>query len=81
MIIDTGASCSIVAKEYLEQHFPKWEEDIIPTKARNFKSASGKMHSLETIIKEIIIPHQKGNIRLEPEFVVLENEHVQGVSL
>ncbi|MBW0475703.1 hypothetical protein O181_015418 [Austropuccinia psidii MF-1] len=35
------------------------------------------MTSIGTIIKEIIIPHRKGNIRLNPEFVVLEDAHIQ----
>ncbi|MBW0474638.1 hypothetical protein O181_014353 [Austropuccinia psidii MF-1] len=35
------------------------------------------MTSIGTIIKEIIIPHRKGNIRLNPEFVVLDNGHIQ----
>ncbi|MBW0498570.1 hypothetical protein O181_038285 [Austropuccinia psidii MF-1] len=35
------------------------------------------MTSTRTIIKEIIIPHRKGNIRLNPEFVVLEDAHIQ----
>ena len=53
----------------------------MPTRAKNFKSASGKMTSIGTIIKEIIIPHRKGNIRLNPEFVVLEDAHIQGFLL
>ncbi|MBW0471412.1 hypothetical protein O181_011127 [Austropuccinia psidii MF-1] len=36
------------------------------------------MTSIFTIIKEINIPHRKGNIRLNPEFVVLEDAHIQG---
>ncbi|MBW0505954.1 hypothetical protein O181_045669 [Austropuccinia psidii MF-1] len=70
LIIDSGAHCSIVARNYVDYHFPKWEKELLPTKAKNFKSASGKMTSIGTIIKEIIIPHRKGNIRLNPEFVV-----------
>ncbi|MBW0559641.1 hypothetical protein O181_099356 [Austropuccinia psidii MF-1] len=33
------------------------------------------------IIKAIIIPHRKGNIRLNPEFVVLDYAHIQGFLL
>ncbi|MBW0512697.1 hypothetical protein O181_052412 [Austropuccinia psidii MF-1] len=73
LIIDGGAHCSIVARNYLDHHSPNWENKLFPTKAQNFKSASGKMTSIGTIIKEIIIPHRKGNIRLNPEFVVLED--------
>ncbi|MBW0581848.1 hypothetical protein O181_121563 [Austropuccinia psidii MF-1] len=77
LIIDSGAHCSIVARNYLDNHFPNWEKQLLPTKAKNFKSASGKMTSIGTIIKEIIIPHRKGNIRLIPEFVLLDDAHIQ----
>ncbi|MBW0552324.1 hypothetical protein O181_092039 [Austropuccinia psidii MF-1] len=39
------------------------------------------MTFIGTIIKEIIIPHRKGNIRLNPEFVVLDDAHIQGFLL
>ncbi|MBW0518430.1 hypothetical protein O181_058145 [Austropuccinia psidii MF-1] len=81
LIIDSGAHCSIVARDYLDNHFPNWEKHLLPTKAKNFKSASVKMTSIGTIIKEIIIPHRKGNIRLNPEFVVLNDAHIQGFLL
>ncbi|MBW0586090.1 hypothetical protein O181_125805 [Austropuccinia psidii MF-1] len=77
LIIDIGAHCSIVARNYLDHHFQNWEKQLLPTKANNFKSASGKMTSIGKIIKEIIIPHRRGNIRLKQEFVVLEDAHVQ----
>ncbi|MBW0541932.1 hypothetical protein O181_081647 [Austropuccinia psidii MF-1] len=55
-IIDSGAQCSIVARNYLDNHLPNWENQLLPTKAKSFKSASGKKTSIGTIIKEIIIP-------------------------
>ncbi|MBW0548002.1 hypothetical protein O181_087717 [Austropuccinia psidii MF-1] len=81
LIIDSGAHFSIVARNYLENHFPNWQKQLLPTKAKNFKSASGKITSIGTIIKEIIIPHRKRNIRLNPEFVVLDDAHIQGFLL
>ncbi|MBW0491383.1 hypothetical protein O181_031098, partial [Austropuccinia psidii MF-1] len=78
LMIDSGAHCSIVARNYLDNHFPKMEKQLLPTKAKNFKSASGKMTSIGTIIKEIIIPHRKAHIRLNPEFVVRDDSHIQG---
>ncbi|MBW0552714.1 hypothetical protein O181_092429 [Austropuccinia psidii MF-1] len=77
LIIDSGEHCSIVAINYLDNHFPNWEKKLLPTKAKSFKSASGKMTCIGTIIKEIIIPHWKGNTRLNPEFVVLDDAHIQ----
>ncbi|MBW0472287.1 hypothetical protein O181_012002 [Austropuccinia psidii MF-1] len=81
LIIDSGAHCSIVARKYLDHHFPNWEKKLLPTKARILTSETGKMTYIGTIIKEIIIPHRKGNIRLNPEFFVLEDSHIQGVLL
>ncbi|MBW0466536.1 hypothetical protein O181_006251 [Austropuccinia psidii MF-1] len=79
--IDSGAHCSIVTRNYLDNHFPNWDKQLFPTKAKNFKSASGKMTSIGKIIKKIIIPHRKGNIRLNPEFLVLVDAHMQGLLL
>ncbi|MBW0584566.1 hypothetical protein O181_124281, partial [Austropuccinia psidii MF-1] len=81
LIIDSGAHCSIVARKYLDTHFPSWEKQLLPTKAKDFKSASGRMTSIGTIVKEIIIPHRKGNIKLNPEFVLLNDSHIQGLLL
>ncbi|MBW0496380.1 hypothetical protein O181_036095 [Austropuccinia psidii MF-1] len=81
LIIDSGAHCSIVARNYLDNHFPNCQKQLLPTKAKNFKGSSGKITSIGTIIKEIIIPHRKGNIRLNPEFVVLDDAHIQGILL
>ncbi|MBW0510925.1 hypothetical protein O181_050640 [Austropuccinia psidii MF-1] len=81
LIIDSGAPFSIVPRTFLDNHFPKWENQLLPTKAKNFKSASGKMTSIGTTIKEIIIPHRKGNIRLNTELVMLDDAHIQQLLL
>ncbi|MBW0533124.1 hypothetical protein O181_072839 [Austropuccinia psidii MF-1] len=76
LIIDTGGPCSIVAREYLHKHFPNLEKQLLQGKAKRFKSASGKMSSIGIIIKQIIIPLRKGNIRLNPEFLLFEDAHI-----
>ncbi|MBW0564103.1 hypothetical protein O181_103818 [Austropuccinia psidii MF-1] len=81
LIIDNGAHCAILARNYLDHHLTNWEKSTLANQCRSFKSASGKMTSIGTIIKEIIIPVRKGNIRLNPEFVVLEDGHIQGFLL
>ncbi|MBW0506287.1 hypothetical protein O181_046002 [Austropuccinia psidii MF-1] len=81
LIIDSGAHFSIVARNHLNTHFPNWEKQLLPTKAKKLKSASGKMKSIGSITQEIIIPHSKGNIRLNSEFVVLDHAHIQGFLL
>ncbi|MBW0515974.1 hypothetical protein O181_055689 [Austropuccinia psidii MF-1] len=78
LIIESGAHYSIVTINFLYKNFPYWEKKLLPTKAKSFKSASGKVTSIGTIIKEITIPHRKGDIRLNPEVVVLEDAHIQG---
>ncbi|MBW0481404.1 hypothetical protein O181_021119 [Austropuccinia psidii MF-1] len=81
LIAESGSHCSIVARNFLDHHFQHWEEQLLPTKAKSFKHASGKLTSIGTIIKEIIIPHRKGNIKLNPEFVVLEEALIKGFLL
>ncbi|MBW0576160.1 hypothetical protein O181_115875 [Austropuccinia psidii MF-1] len=80
LIIDIGAYCFIVARNFLDNHFPNWETHLLSTKAKSFKSSSGKMTSIGTIIKDIIIPHRKGKIRLNPKFLVLDAS-IQGLLL
>ncbi|MBW0496015.1 hypothetical protein O181_035730 [Austropuccinia psidii MF-1] len=75
--IDSGARFSIVARDYLDNHFPNWKKRLLPTMAKNFKSASGKMTSTGKAINDIILPHRKGNIRLNTEFVVLDYALIQ----
>ncbi|MBW0527876.1 hypothetical protein O181_067591 [Austropuccinia psidii MF-1] len=81
LIIDCRAHCSMLARNYLDNHFPNWEKTLLPTKAKNFKIASGKNTSIGKIIKEIIIPHRNGIIRLNQELVVLDDAHFQGLLL
>ncbi|MBW0507598.1 hypothetical protein O181_047313 [Austropuccinia psidii MF-1] len=38
LIIDSGAHCSIVTRNYLYHHFPNWEKKLFPTKEKNFNS-------------------------------------------
>ncbi|MBW0497438.1 hypothetical protein O181_037153 [Austropuccinia psidii MF-1] len=81
LIIDSRTHCSIVARNYLDHNFPDWEKQLFPSRAKRFQSESGKMTSIGTIIKGIIIPHGKGNIRLNKEFVVFEDAHIRGFLL
>ncbi|MBW0561401.1 hypothetical protein O181_101116 [Austropuccinia psidii MF-1] len=50
-IIDSGAHCSIGARNYLDHHFSNWEKQLLPRKEKNFTSASGKMTSLGKLSK------------------------------
>ncbi|MBW0557129.1 hypothetical protein O181_096844 [Austropuccinia psidii MF-1] len=76
-----GTATKMTCPNYMENHFPNWEKQLFATKAKNFKGPSGKITSIGKIIKEIIIPHRKGNMRLKPELVVLDDAHIQGLLL
>ncbi|MBW0487932.1 hypothetical protein O181_027647 [Austropuccinia psidii MF-1] len=39
LIIERCSHCSIVARTYLAYHIPNGETQLLPTKAKNFKSA------------------------------------------
>ncbi|MBW0480503.1 hypothetical protein O181_020218 [Austropuccinia psidii MF-1] len=81
LITESGTHSSIIAREHMNKNSLNWEKQLLPTKEKSFKSESGKMTYIGIIIKEIIISHRKGNIRLNPEFVVLEDAKIQGFSL
>ncbi|MBW0478611.1 hypothetical protein O181_018326 [Austropuccinia psidii MF-1] len=77
LIIDIGAHCSIVAINYVDNHFPNWENQLLPTKEKNFRSSSGKMTSIGKIIKQIIIPHRKDYQRMYGiDIYNNENRHI-----
>ncbi|MBW0468148.1 hypothetical protein O181_007863 [Austropuccinia psidii MF-1] len=78
LIIASGAHCSIVARNYLDNHLLNLKKKLLLAKEKHLQSASGKINSIGTIIKEKIIPHRKGNIILNPEFVVLDDSHIEG---
>ncbi|MBW0586333.1 hypothetical protein O181_126048 [Austropuccinia psidii MF-1] len=46
LIVDTGETFSVVSRKCLDRHFQLWHAEILVTKAKGFKSASGKMESL-----------------------------------
>ncbi|MBW0558828.1 hypothetical protein O181_098543 [Austropuccinia psidii MF-1] len=59
------ATKNVLAKDNLDNHFPNWEKQLLPTKAKDFESASWKMTS----------------IGLNPELVVLEDACIHGFLL
>ncbi|MBW0488781.1 hypothetical protein O181_028496 [Austropuccinia psidii MF-1] len=40
-IIESGAHCSIVAKDYPDNHLPNWEKQLFPTKEKTLKVHKG----------------------------------------
>ncbi|MBW0535148.1 hypothetical protein O181_074863 [Austropuccinia psidii MF-1] len=41
LILESGAYCSIVARNYLDRHFPNWEKQLFPTKQELSKVHQG----------------------------------------
>ncbi|MBW0503650.1 hypothetical protein O181_043365 [Austropuccinia psidii MF-1] len=56
LTIDSGAHCLRVAINYMDHHIPNWEKQLLPTKAKSFKSASGKMTYIGKIIRDNYTP-------------------------
>ncbi|MBW0563500.1 hypothetical protein O181_103215 [Austropuccinia psidii MF-1] len=42
LIFDSGAHCSIVAKDHLDNHLPNWEKKLLPTREKNLKVHQGR---------------------------------------
>ncbi|MBW0508093.1 hypothetical protein O181_047808 [Austropuccinia psidii MF-1] len=42
LIIDNGEHCSIVARNYLDNHFPNWENQLFPPKQRTSRVHQGR---------------------------------------
>ncbi|MBW0581807.1 hypothetical protein O181_121522 [Austropuccinia psidii MF-1] len=42
LIIDSGAHCSIVARYYLDNHFPNWEKGSCPPRQETSKVLQGR---------------------------------------
>ncbi|MBW0524646.1 hypothetical protein O181_064361 [Austropuccinia psidii MF-1] len=71
--LDTGAYCTCVGKRYLKTNVPDWQERLIPIQGVKFSSASESMDPLEVIDLTLIFPHPSQCVRIEVEFVVIDN--------
>lgn len=73
MLLDSGASCSIVGKHFLSEIVPDWQEKIMPSSHVKFSGVGSKLHALGVTSLPVIFPHVKQSIRINTEFVVMEN--------
>ncbi|MBW0575665.1 hypothetical protein O181_115380 [Austropuccinia psidii MF-1] len=71
--LDTQAYCNCVGKSYLESIEPDWEGKIITIQGVKFSSASESMKPLGIIDLALIFPHPSQCIRVEGEFLVMDN--------
>ncbi|MBW0512513.1 hypothetical protein O181_052228 [Austropuccinia psidii MF-1] len=79
--LDSGAFCTCVGKDYLDNIYSTWKDTLMPIEGMKFSSASQNMHPLGIFEAEIMSPHPAGSIRLKFEFVVMNNCTSQHVIL
>ncbi|MBW0502331.1 hypothetical protein O181_042046 [Austropuccinia psidii MF-1] len=68
-----GAFFSCVAKSFLKNCVPNFEDQSLPIYGIKFNSASSPMKALGIFETTVIFPHINGNLRITVEFVVMEN--------
>ncbi|MBW0464531.1 hypothetical protein O181_004246 [Austropuccinia psidii MF-1] len=71
--LDTGPYCKFVGKSYLTTIIQNWEEKLIPIQGVKFSSASESMKALGIIDLTWIFPHPSQFIRINVEFLELDN--------
>ncbi|MBW0567556.1 hypothetical protein O181_107271 [Austropuccinia psidii MF-1] len=71
--LDTGAYCTCVGKSYLKTIVPDWQEKLMPIQGVKFSSASESMKPLGIIDLTLIFPRPSQCVRIEVEFVVIDN--------
>ncbi|MBW0518129.1 hypothetical protein O181_057844 [Austropuccinia psidii MF-1] len=81
LIMDTEASFSVVTRNYLDENIFWWSTEALPTEANSLISLSAKLHVLGKSTNQAIITHKKGDFRIGPEVLVLENAQARGFIL
>ncbi|MBW0542715.1 hypothetical protein O181_082430 [Austropuccinia psidii MF-1] len=71
--LESGAFCTCVEKDYLDNIHTIWEDKLMPIEGIKFRSASQNMHHLGIFEAEMIFPNPSGSIRLKVEFVVMNS--------
>ncbi|KAI7935554.1 hypothetical protein MJO28_016425 [Puccinia striiformis f. sp. tritici] len=72
-LLDIGAFCSCVSSDFLESCYPDWKDNLLPVPRAKFSSCNSSMKTLGVITMPLIFPHSKGSLRLNIEFVVLQD--------
>ncbi|KAG0139592.1 hypothetical protein CROQUDRAFT_54482, partial [Cronartium quercuum f. sp. fusiforme G11] len=73
LLLDTGASCSVVGSKYLTMLYPDWKKKMSPFTNMTFSGCGSDLFPLGIIELPIIFPHPRGNVKILAEFVVMEN--------
>ncbi|MBW0529400.1 hypothetical protein O181_069115 [Austropuccinia psidii MF-1] len=71
--LDSGDFCTCVGKDCLDRIYTNWKESLMPIEGIKFRSSSQDMHPLGIFEATMIFPHPAGSIRLNVEFVVMND--------
>ncbi|MBW0567658.1 hypothetical protein O181_107373 [Austropuccinia psidii MF-1] len=71
--LDSGAFFTFVGKEYLDKIYTNWQYRLMPIVGIKFSSSSQNMNPFGIFEAAMIFPHPIGSIRLNVEFVVMNN--------
>ena len=72
-LIDTGASCSIVGKRFLDTMGIKYEDKLLKMSSAKIKSCTSNMTPLGILPVDVIFPHKKESISMCIEFIVMND--------
>ncbi|MBW0506448.1 hypothetical protein O181_046163 [Austropuccinia psidii MF-1] len=71
--LDTGAFCTCVGKDYLQNILPRWKYNVLPIEGVQFSSASSNMYPLGILDNNLVFPHPEESIGMNTEIVVMDN--------
>ena len=66
LLIDSGADCSIVSEQLLNDLYPDWEDHRLPINGVKFKSATSGLGAIGIIETDITFPDLKESVRIKP---------------
>ena len=73
LLLDSGAFCSIVSKQYLSKFFPEFVDQLLPVGSLKLNSASNTMKPIGVFPCNMIVPHVQGSVKIQVEFIVVED--------
>ncbi|MBW0538372.1 hypothetical protein O181_078087 [Austropuccinia psidii MF-1] len=73
VILDTGAFCNCVGKDYLQTILPEWTNYLLPIEGVQFSSATNNIYPLGILDTNNVFPHPAGSIRMKTEIVIMDN--------
>ena len=73
LLLDSGASCPVVGVRYLTEIFPNWRDHALPCSNTTFPGCGSSLYPIGIVQLPVIFPHTQGSVRIQAEFVVMEN--------